>query len=163
MVEQAISFAQIATALAMLSPTIALVGGFLGSALGTALAAMAGVTTLAEDPRQFSRVLALAAMPMTQTFYAFVFMFLVYTLKDVAAIAATEPGKGFIVFGIGLAVAFAEFVSGWRQGAVAADAISFLIKTRGGVFVHGMILAAYEELFGILGLAFGILAVIMWV
>jgi len=146
-----------------MGPALALAGGFLGSALGTALAAMSGVSILAEDPKQFSKVLALAAMPMTQTFYAFVFMFLVYTLKDIPTVVAADPGKGSIIFGIGLAVAAAEFASGWRQGAVVADAISFLIKTRGGIFVHGMILAAYEELFGILGLAFGILAIIMWV
>jgi V/A-type H+-transporting ATPase subunit K len=53
----------------------------------------------------------------------------------------------------------AELVSAWMQGKVCADGAAQLVKTRGAIFGPTIILAAYEELFGILGMVFGYLMV----
>ena len=63
--------------LAVLGGGIALGGGLLGSAIGIARAASAGVATLSEEPGQFRNVVVLASLPMTQSFYGLIVLILI--------------------------------------------------------------------------------------
>ena len=146
--------------LSYIGPVLALIGGIVGSTIGILKAGAAGVATLGEDPGQFRNVIVLAALPMTQTFYGFIFFFMV--LSKLAAIASMESFKGVLYLGLGAFVGLAELLSAVYQGRVCATGISLLPKTKGGVFLSTMILAVYVELFGILGMVFGLLGVLLW-
>lgn len=135
---------------------IALLGGFIGSSLGICAAGSAGAAALAEDPKQFRNVLLLASLPMTQTFYGSIVMIqFIYNIKGIADKIGLETGLA--IFALGMAVAFAEWLSAKYQGHVCASGIAELPRTRGAVTFSTMILAVYVELVGILGMVFGIL------
>lgn len=142
--------------LAVLGGVLALVGGTVGSVLGIAKAASAGVATLSEDPGQFRSVIVLASLPMTQTFYGLIVMILILTTV-VPNLPATGS-SGLIVLGWGVFVALAELFSAVYQGSVCASGISLLPKTKGRIFISGMMLAVFVELLGVLGLVFAIMA-----
>ncbi|MBA7658749.1 V-type sodium ATPase subunit K [subsurface metagenome] len=142
--------------LAVLGGVLALVGGTVGSVLGIAKAASAGVATLSEDPGQFRSVIVLASLPMTQTFYGLIVMILILTTV-VPNLPATGS-SGLIVLGWGVFVALAELFSAVYQGSVCASGISLLPKTKGQIFISGMMLAVFVELLGVLGLVFAIMA-----
>ncbi len=146
--------------LAYIGPTVALIGGIVGSSIGIAIAGLAGVATLSEDPGQFRNVIVLAALPMTQTFYGFIFFFMV-SLK-LAAATGLELYKAMLYLGLGAFVGVAELFSAIYQGRVCASGISLLPRTKGAIFLNTMILAVYVELFGILGMVFGLLGIILW-
>jgi len=146
------------SSLAVLGGAIALAGGLLGSSIGIATAASAGVATLAEDRGQFRNVIVLASLPMTQSFYGLIVLIFIITVADKLP---ETGGAGFMVFGIGLMVAAAECFSAIHQGNVCASGISLLPKTKGQIFTHSMMLAVFVELLGVLGLVFAIMALTM--
>lgn len=153
--------ADLFTLLATMGPGLAEGLAAAGTTAGIAEATASGIPTVAEDPGQRGRVFILAFLPMTQTLvYGFVYMFVMYTIilpglvaKYAGAIPAHIAGA---IFGVSLYVGLAEMVSAWKQGVVCGQAAAQLIKTKGGIFGTGIILAAYEELFGILGMVFGL-------
>ena len=149
------------TTLAFIGPGLAEGLAAAGTTIGIAEATSTGMAVVAEDPGQRGRVFILAFLPMTQTLvYGFVYMFLMYYMLLPGMLAKhggmLTPGIAGAVFGISLYVGLAEMVSAWMQGRVCGQAGAQLIKTRGGIFGTGIILAAYEELFGILGMVFGL-------
>jgi len=146
--------------LAYIGPSLALIGGIVGSVIGILKAGAAGVATLGEDPGQFRNVIVLAALPMTQTFYGFIFFFMV--LSKLTALAGIEAFRAMLYLGLGTFVGLAELFSAAYQGRVCATGISLLPRTKGGVFLSTMILAVYVELFGILGMVFGLLGILLW-
>jgi V/A-type H+-transporting ATPase subunit K len=147
------------SSLATLGGALALAGGLLGSSIGIATAASAGVATLAEDRGQFRNVIVLASLPMTQSFYGLIV--LIFIITGVVPKLPETGGAGFMVFAIGLMVAAAECFSAIHQGNVCASGISLLPKTKGGIFTHSMMLAVFVELLGVLGLVFAIMALTM--
>ncbi len=147
------------TSLAILGGVLAQVGGIIGSCVGIVIAASAGAAALAEDPKQFRSVIVLTALPITQTFYALIVLVLIIT--SVVPKLPAEGNAGFAVLFIGLITAAAEFFSAWYQGVICASAISVLPKTKGGIFVPGIVLAALVELLGQLGMVFAIMALSM--
>jgi len=146
-------------ALATLGGALALIGGLVGSSIGIAKAASAGVATLAEDPGQFRSVIVLSSLPMTQSFYGLIILILIITAV-VPKLAATG-GSGFVVLGVGLIGFLAELFSAIYQGSVCASGISLLPKTKGQIFISSMMLAVFVELLGVLGLVFTIMALTM--
>jgi len=149
------------TTLAFIGPGLAEGLAAAGTTLGIAEATSTGMAVVAEDPAQRGRVFILAFLPMTQTLvYGFVYMFLMYYMLLPGMLAKhggmLTPEIAGAVFGVSLFVGLAEMVSAWMQGRVCGQAGAQLIKTRGGIFGTGIILAAYEELFGILGMVFGL-------
>ncbi|MDK6027996.1 ATPase [Ignisphaera sp. 4213-co] len=148
--------------LAYIGPGLAEALASIGSTVGIYKAVAAGIPIISEDPAQRGRVFALAFLPATQTMvYGFIYMLMMYSAflpsiysKYHSSIPLNIAGA---VFGVSLFVGFAELVSAWMQGRVCADGAAQLIKSRGAVFAPTIILAAYEELFGILGMVFGIL------
>ncbi|MBA7610162.1 hypothetical protein ES703_17368 [subsurface metagenome] len=147
------------SSLAILGGALALAGGLLGSSIGIATAASAGVATLSEDRGQFRNVIVLASLPMTQSFYGLII--LIFIINQVVPKLPETGGAGFMVFGIGLMVAAAECFSAIHQGNVCASGISLLPKTKGAIFIHSMMLAVFVELLGVLGLVFAIMALTM--
>ena len=144
---------------ATLGLALGLAGGLAGSSIGTARAASAGLSVLAEEPGFFRQVLILSALPMTQTFYGLIFSILSFTIV-LPTVTLTDI-KAWAFLGIGIAVFAAEFASAWMQGVVCMSGIIELPKTRGAVWIHTLILASYVELFGILGLVFGYILLII--
>ncbi len=147
----------VALSIAYSGAAVALLGGFIGSALGIGFASSSGAVALAEDPKQFRNVLLLASLPMTQTFYGLIVMINFISRLNSAGDIGID--KGLAVFALGLAVAFAEWFSAMYQGKVCATGIAELPRTRGGVTFSTVILAVYVELIGILGMVSGILGV----
>lgn len=147
--------------LAYIGPGLAEALAVIGTAIGMYNAIAAGLPAVAEDPGQRGRVFALAFLPATQTLvYGFVYMFLMYSSYLPALLSKYHqipPNIAAGIFGVSLFVGFAELFSAWMQGKVCAEGASQLIKTRGAIFGSTIILAAYEEFFGILGMVFGIL------
>jgi len=150
---------EISTFVATFGIALGLAGGLAGSSIGTAKAASVGLSVLAEEPGFFRQVIILSALPMTQTFYGLIFTLL--GLTTVMPTITLTPLKAWAFLGIGIAVFSAEFASAWMQGVVCMSGIAELPKTKGAVWIHTMILASYVELFGILGLVFGYLLLII--
>ena len=139
---------------ATIGGVVALVGGMAGSAIGMATAGTAGTAALSEDSSQFRNVIVLAALPVTQTFYA-----LIITIVVITSVIPnlTEVSKGIAVFGVCFISAGAELISAIYQGQICASGISLLPKTKGQIFTNTMLLAVYVELVGVLGLVFCIM------
>jgi len=143
-------------ALATIGGTIALIGGLVGSAIGIAMAASAGVATLSEEPGQLRNVIVLASLPMTQSFYGLIILIIILTV--VVPGLPASGGSGIGVLAIGIMGGFAEFFSAVFQGSVCASGISLLPKTKGQILTASMMLAVFVELIGVLGLVFVIMA-----
>lgn len=149
------------TLLAYIGPGLAEGLAAIGTSLGIQEAVASGIPTIAEEPGQRGKVFVLAFLPMTQTLvYGFAYMFLAYTMILPQLLnkygGAIPPNLAGTIFGISLFVGFAELFSAWMQGKVCGATGAQLIKTKGGILGTGIILAAYEELIGILGLVFGL-------
>lgn len=145
-------------------PAIAEVLAVIGSTLGIRKAASVGTAVISEDPAQRGKVLALSFLPATQAMvYGFIFMFIAYNvylpsiLAKYGRLDLIPPSISSAIIGTSMFVGFAEAFSAYTQGQVCADTGAQLIRTKGGIFGLGIVLAAYEELFGILGMIFGIL------
>ncbi|TFG37455.1 MAG: ATPase [Syntrophobacterales bacterium] len=144
-------------ALATIGGTIALIGGLVGSAVGIAMAASAGLATLSEDSSQLRNVIVLASMPMTQSFYGLIILIIILTVVF-PKVAAAGIGVGIGVLTIGIMAGFAEIFSAIYQGSVCASGIALLPKTKGRILTASMMLAVFVELIGVLGLVFTIMA-----
>jgi len=149
------------TLIATIGPGLAEGLAAIGTTLGIAAATASGIPTIAENPGLRGRVFVLAFLPMTQTLvygltYMLISYFMVIPGMTVKYGGVIPPHIAGAILGISLFVGFAELFSAWKQGVVCGQVGAQLIKTRGGIFGTGIVLAAYEELFGILGMVFGI-------
>jgi len=152
-----------ANIIASIAPGLAEALAAIGSTVGIYIAVAAGIPATAEDPSQRGRVMVLSFLPATQTMvYGFVYMFMMYSsilpslFRKYPELPSNIAGA---ILAISIFVGMAELVSAWMQGKVCADGAAQLVKTRGAIFGPTIILAAYEELFGILGMVFGYLMV----
>jgi V/A-type H+-transporting ATPase subunit K len=143
-------------ALATIGGSIALIGGLVGSAIGIALAATAGVATLSEDSGELRNVIVLASLPMTQTFYGLIIFIIILTV--VIPNMPASGSAGLAVLSVGIMGGFAEIFSSIFQGSVCASGIALLPKTKGQILTSAMMLAVFVELIGVLGLVFVIMA-----
>ncbi len=144
--------------IAIIGAVLAEIGGLMGSVVGTLSTGKAGAVALSEDIGQFRNVLILAAMPLTQTFYAMIVMVLVFS--SVVPKLSTEAiggGLGWYVFALCILTGIAEFVSAYFQGLVCVAGISLLAKSKGNVFTGSILMAAYLELIGIVGMVFAVM------
>jgi len=154
------------TFIATIGPGLAEGLAAIGSTIGIMEVIASGIPTVSEEPGMRGKVFILAFLPMTQTLvYGFSYMFLSYFLilpglltKYNGVLPSQIAGVLLI---ISLYVGFSEFFSAWKQGQACAQATAHLIKTRGGVFGTGMILAVYEEFIGVLGMVFGLVMLFM--
>jgi len=149
---------QLALGLMYLAAALPLAGGITGSTTGMRHAASVGASVLSEDPTQFRNVLILAALPMTQTFYGLIQMIYV-SIMYIPGLPtdAINLTKALAILGIGLAGFLAEWLSAWAQGIICASGIAELPRAKGKNLMSSIVLAAYVELWGILGIVFTIL------
>ncbi len=142
--------------LASLGAILGVFGGVIGSSIGTGIAASAGPPVISEDPTLAKQVFILAALPLTQTFYGFIFGLLTLTtiLPTMSNISWLKAGA---FFGVGLFTMSAELFSAWQQGVICRSGILELPKAGGKILTPSLILASYVEMLGILGLVLGYL------
>jgi len=145
-----------ATLLAFISPGLAEALAVIGTTLGIRAAASVGLSVISDEPRMAGRVYALAFFPATQTLvYGFVYMYMMYS--SLANLQNISTSTAAALLAISVFVGLAQMMSAWMQGKVCADGIAQLVKTEGRIFGSAIVLAAYEEMFGILGMVFGYL------
>lgn len=150
---------QLAEALAIAGPFLALGLSAAGTATGMGKAASSAVGVVSAEPRYFTLALVMAFLPSTQTLvYGLGFAFLVYS-QVLAAGGELSMLEGAGILSISVFVGLAELSSAYWQGVVCADTIAMLPRTRGAILSRGIVLAAYIEFVGLLGLVLGYLFV----
>jgi len=116
----------------------------IGSAMGTTIAGNAAEGAMKKRIEKFSGYMILSAMPATQGLYGFLAFIIWVTSKDVTA-------NGPLFFGVGLGMGIVCLLSGIRQGQICANGIVGISQGH-DVQTKTMIIAAYPELYAILGL-----------
>lgn len=129
---------------------IALMAGLsgVGSAYGTTIAGNAAVGAMKKNSNAFGQYIMLSALPGSQGLYGFIGFFLMrgYLTAGISWMQAAA------IFGVGLAVGLLCLLSSIRQGQVCANGIA-AVGNGHNVATKTLILAAFPELFAILGVA----------
>ncbi len=153
---------EIYSIIAALGPGLAEALAAVGTTLGIMAAISSGLPVVSEDPASRGKVFILAFMPMTQTLvYGLSYMFLSYAIimpqliDKYKVLGGIPPHVAVAILVVSVFVGLAEFFSALKQGQVCALTAAHLVKTRGGIFGTGMILALYQEFIGVLGMVFG--------
>ena len=120
----------------------------LASAVATSRCGMASVGAMKKNDGAFGSYMILSALPGSQGLYGFVGYFMVSgkifaEMSDIAAVS---------VFGAGLLMAIVTLSSALFQAKVCANGIA-AIGNGNDVFGKTLILAAFPELYAILGVA----------
>ena len=137
---------------------LAAIGSSLGiGAAGRAAAGAWGKEAKAGKPLNFSYII-LTGMPLSQTIYAFVLMFvgLKAGIIGESAVTATHAGT---LFGIGLAAGVCELFSAWMQGKIGAAACRAISEGEGKGLVNMIIAMGIVETVGLFGFVFLLLMV----
>jgi V/A-type H+/Na+-transporting ATPase subunit K len=143
--------------LAVVGACIMEIAAMLGSSSGCLKTGIAGAASLSEDLGQFKNILILAAAPLTQTFYALIV--LVTTFSVILPKLASAPvSTGWWVLAVCMITGAAELHSAYFQGLVCTAGISLLPKSKGTVFTGVLLMAAYLELEGVVGMVFAIMS-----
>ena len=143
--------------LAVVGACIMEIFAMFGSSSGCLKTGSAGAASLAEDLGQFKNILILAAAPLTQTFYAMIVLVTTFTIV-LPKLATAELSLGWWVFAVTMITGFAELHSAYFQGLVCTSGIALLPKSKGSVFTGVLLMAAYLELEGVVGMVFAILS-----
>lgn len=134
--------------LAYLGIAIMLVFSGVGSCYGTTISGNAAVGAMKKNKGAFGSYMILCAMPSTQGLYGF----LGYFLLKGFLVPEITMAQAAAIFGGGLALGLVSLWSSYRQGQVAANAIT-AIGNGHDVFGNSLILLAFPELYAILGVA----------
>lgn len=129
---------------------VAIMVGLTGiaSSIGTSIAGMASVGALKKNSGAFGNYLILAAMPGSQGLYGFVGYFMV---KDILTPEITAI-QSVAILGAGIIMGVVGLLSSIMQAKVCANGITS-IGNGNNVLGNTLILAAYPELYAILGVA----------
>jgi V/A-type H+/Na+-transporting ATPase subunit K len=148
------------TILALIGVAIASGAGAIGSSIGVGLIAKTGAGLLSKEPSKFPQVLALCALPSTQSLYGLLFGFIVLIqiglLGGVAKVFSNEIGLAFLA--ASLPVGIAIFISGIYQGIAGAAGVKILAEKPEN-FSQAIVLASLIESFSIFGLVISLLIV----
>ena len=120
----------------------------LASAVSTARCGMAAVGALKKNSGAFGSYMILSALPGSQGLYGFVGYFMVSGL----IVEGMSMLAGVGIFGAGLLMAIVTLSSAIFQAKVCANGIA-AIGNGNDVFGKTLILAAFPELYAILGVA----------
>jgi V/A-type H+-transporting ATPase subunit K len=118
------------------------------SCLGISIAASATIGAVKKDSGVFGSCMLLTALPSTQGLYGFAGY---YLLKNFLTISMTAL-QGAAILGTGAAVGIVCLFSAIKQGQICANGIT-AIGNGHKVFGNTLILAAFPELYAILGVA----------
>ena len=127
-----------------------------GSALGIGAAGRAAAGAWAKEakagrPLNFLYV-ALTGMPLTQTIYAFLLLWL--GLKSAGYDPVVLSANAGALFSIGLACGLGELFSAWMQGLIGAAAIRCMSEGEGKGFPFLIIAMGIAETVGLLSFVF---------
>ena len=133
---------------------IALMAGLsgMGSAIGLVTAGNSAVGALKKRPEVFGTALILSALPASQGLYGFV----AYILYQPYLTAHISVFNGAIILAAGIAFGIVALASAIKMGQLLASGIN-AIGLGSDVFTSTLILAAFPELYAILGLVVAIL------
>lgn len=125
-----------------------------GSGLGIGSAGTAAAGAWAKEakegkPMEF-KYMALIGMPLSQTLYGFLFMFISYKTLDPQILAAF-PGT---IFSLGLACGLGQLFSAWWQGHIGAAGIRAMSESEGKPFANILIAMGIAETVGIFAFVF---------
>ncbi len=120
----------------------------LGSCYGTTIPGNAAIGAMKKNSSAFGNYMILSALPGTQGLYGFVCFFIVkgFLVPEITML------QGAAIFAGGIIMAIVGFFSSIRQGEVCASGVT-AISNGHDVFGNTLILAAYAELYAILGVA----------
>lgn len=134
----------------------------IGSSLGIGAAGRAAAGAWAKEaragkPLNFAYII-LTGMPLSQTIYAFVLMFITLQPEivgdNVPVLTDTLLNHGGTFFGIGVAAGLAELFSAWMQGKIGAAGIRALSDGEGKGLVNIIIAMGICETVGLFGFVF---------
>lgn len=124
--------------------------GFSGmaSAIGTSISGITAVGAMKKNPNGFGSYMILSALPGSQGLYGFVAYFMIsgFLVPEITI------AQGVAIFAGGLVMAIVATVSAYMQARVCANGIA-AIGNGHDVMTKTLILAAFPELYAILGLA----------
>ncbi|MBS3733386.1 MAG: V-type ATP synthase subunit K [Phycisphaerae bacterium] len=130
--------------------------GALGSALGIGAAGRAAAGAWGKEAKAGERLsftyMVLLGMPLTQTIYAFILMYV--GLSGLVLEPETVSRYGGLLMGVGVAGGLAEMFSAWMQGMIGASAIRALSEGEGKGFVFMIIAMGIAETVGMFGFVF---------
>ena len=134
--------------------------GAIGSSIGVALVANIGAGLLSKEPQKFPQVLALAALPSTQSLYGLLFGFIILIKTGLLGGAAIEfdTNTGWAILLSAVPVGVACLVSGITQGQVAANGLKILAEKPQNLS-QAIVLAALIESFAVFGLVISLLII----
>ena len=134
--------------------------GAMGSALGVGAAGRAAAGAWAKEAKagktlNFSYII-LTAMPLTQTIYAFILMYMLRGAVYDQTILEANAGALLI---IGIAGGLAELFSAWVQGLIGAAGCRALSEGEGKGLVFIIIAMGIAESIGLFGFIFLLLVI----
>lgn len=129
---------------------VAMMVGFAGlaSSIGTAVCGMAAVGAMKKNSSKFGSYMILSALPGSQGLYGFVAYFMIsgFLTPEITMI------QGAAIFAGGIIMAVVSIFSSYFQSRVCANGIA-AVGNGHDVMTKTLILAAFPELYAILGLA----------
>lgn len=129
--------------------TVLMVGvSGIGSILGTCIAGNATIGAVKKNSAIFGNAMILTALSGSQGLYGFVSYFMVRKFL----VPAITMEQGIAILCAGMIMGLVALYSGLKQAQVCANGIAALGNGH-NVFGNTLILAAYPELYAILGLA----------
>jgi V/A-type H+-transporting ATPase subunit K len=120
----------------------------LASAIGTSVCGMSAVGAMKKDPSKFGTYMILSALPGSQGLYGFVAYFMIARFLT----AEISMLQGAAIFAGGIVMALVATISSYYQARVCASGIA-AVGNGHDVMTRTLILAAFPELYAILGLA----------
>ncbi len=120
----------------------------MASCIGTAICGITAVGSMKKNPGKFGAYMILSALPGSQGLYGFVAYFMI----SVFLVPEITMTQGIAIFAAGLVMAIVAFFSSYMQSRVCANGIA-AIGNGHDVMAKTLILAAFPELYAILGLA----------
>ncbi len=146
----------------------ALAAGLAGaaSAFGVGIAGAAAAGVVAEDEKNFKNALILEGLPMTQSIYGLITLFLILMVSGIlgGGFKFTDPTsmdnvvKSAILLGAGLTVGLTG-LSAIPQGIIASAGIGAVAKNP-KTFTQGIIFAAMAETMAIFGLVGALIMIV---
>ena len=138
--------------LGQLGMALPLALGAVGSALGIGAAGRAATGAWAKEgkagrPLDFKYII-LIGMPLTQTFYGFMLLFM--GLADAVYDAATLATNAAALFSIGLGCGLGELFSAWLQGVIGAAGVRCMSDSEGKGLAFIIIAMGIVETVGLL-------------
>ncbi len=120
----------------------------LASAIGTSICGITAVGAMKKNPGKFGSYMIMSALPSTQGLYGFAAYFLIsgFLTPEITMLQAAA------IFAGGLIMALSSISSSYMQARVCANGIA-AVGNGHDVMAKTMILAAFPELYAILGLA----------